>query len=383
MNVAEAYIDQRLQLLLYLRNIYENGQRVGNRHLEQVGDGVAVVFHCQRLVVVAAAAADFAEHVNIGQKIHFNAALALALAGFAAATGNVEGKASRFVAALTRLGEHGVDIANGREHARVSCGIRSRGAADRRLIDANYFIDVLRAHDRFVLARLFARPIKLASKCAVKNVIDQRGFTRAGHSGNDSHDAERERYIEILEIVFFRAENSQRRAVLLPTLSTHLDLYPAGDVCPGQRVGLAHDFFRRSVGDQASAVASGTGAEVDYVIGAANCLFVVLYHQHSVAQVAQVLERGKQAAVVAMMQADRWLVQHVEHAAQFRANLCGETDALAFTAGKSRRRAVERNVVQPHRVQELQALHHFMHNAAGNLFFAASELNGSRNFKRL
>src|SRR5258706_8723511 len=234
MNVAEAYIDQRLQLLLYLRNIFENGQRVGIRPLEQVGDGVSVVFHCQRLVVVAASAADFAEHVNIGQKIHFNAALALALAGFAAATGNVEGKASRFVAALTRLGEHGVDIANGREHARVSCGIRARSAADRRLIDANYFIDVLRTHDRFVLARLFARAIKLASKCAVKNVIDQRGFTRARDSGDDRHYTQRESYIEIFEIVFLGAKNGQRRAVFLPPLGAHLDLYSAGDVGPGQ-----------------------------------------------------------------------------------------------------------------------------------------------------
>ncbi len=63
----------------------------------------AVVLHRQRFVVVAASAADFAEHVDIGQKIHLDAALAFALAGLAASAGNVEGKTSGLVAALARL----------------------------------------------------------------------------------------------------------------------------------------------------------------------------------------------------------------------------------------------------------------------------------------
>ena len=87
-------------------------QRVGDRRLQQVGDGVALVLHRQRLVVVALAAADLAQHVDVGQKIHLDAALALALAGFAAPAGHVEGEASGLVAALARLRQHGVEIAD-------------------------------------------------------------------------------------------------------------------------------------------------------------------------------------------------------------------------------------------------------------------------------
>ncbi len=77
-------------------------------------------------------------------------------------------------------------------------------------------------------------------------------------------------------------------------------------------------------------MASGARAEIDYVVGAADGLFVVLDHQHGVAQVAQVFERGQQAAVVAMMQADRRLIEHVEHTAQLasRSALPGECAGL-------------------------------------------------------
>ena len=42
----------------------------------------------------------------------------------------------------------------------------------------------------------------------------------------------------------------------------------------------------------------------------------------------------EQSRVVALMQADAWLVQHVENAGQSRADLRGEPDALRFAAGE-------------------------------------------------
>ena len=73
-----------------LRNVFQNGEGIGDGHLQQVGDGISVVLYGERLVIVAASAADFALHVDVGQKIHLDAALAFALAGLAAAPGNVE-----------------------------------------------------------------------------------------------------------------------------------------------------------------------------------------------------------------------------------------------------------------------------------------------------
>ena len=50
-----------------------------------------------------------------------------------------------------------------------------------------------------------------------------------------------------------------------------------------------------------------------------------------------------------MMKADGRLVQNVEDTAQLGTDLRGQTDALAFAAGKRGRRAVEGDVVQSDR----------------------------------
>ena len=92
MNISQSHIDQRLQLLPDLRNVLQHRQCVGDRRFQQVGNGVAVVLHRQRLLVVAPPAANLAQHIDIWQEIHLDAALALALAGLAAPASYVEGK---------------------------------------------------------------------------------------------------------------------------------------------------------------------------------------------------------------------------------------------------------------------------------------------------
>ncbi len=76
------------------------------------------------------------------------------------------------------------------------------------------------------------------------------------------------------------------------------------------------------------------GAHVDHMVGGADHVFVVLDHDHAVAQVAQALQRGNQAVVVALVQADAGFVQHVHHAREARANLAGQANALGFAAAQ-------------------------------------------------
>ncbi len=145
LDVAEADVDQRFELQADLRNVFQHFQRFVNRHVQQVGNRVALVSHGKRLGVVAAAAADFAGDVNVRKEIHFDAAQAVALAGFAAAAFYVEAEAARLVAALARFGQHGEEFADGREDAGIGGGIGARRAPDGRLIDLDDFVDVARA----------------------------------------------------------------------------------------------------------------------------------------------------------------------------------------------------------------------------------------------
>src|SRR5580693_2677970 len=142
-DVAEADLDECGQLLLNLRNIFQKLQSVGRRKVQDIADGVAFVAYGQRFGVIALAAADFAHDVNIGQEIHFDAAEAIALAGFAAAAFDVEAEAAGTVAAFARFGKHGEKFADGCEDACVGGGVRARRAAYGGLIDLDDFIDLV------------------------------------------------------------------------------------------------------------------------------------------------------------------------------------------------------------------------------------------------
>src|SRR6266705_5632626 len=98
-DVAEADFDECRKFLLNLRNIFEKFQRVGGRQIQNVADGMILVADGKRFRIVAAAAAHFTHHVNVGKKIHFDAAEAVSLAGFAAAAFYVEAEAPGAVAA--------------------------------------------------------------------------------------------------------------------------------------------------------------------------------------------------------------------------------------------------------------------------------------------
>ena len=63
-----------------------------------------------------------------------------------------------------------------------------------------------------------------------------------------------------------------------------------------------------------AAVDAGARADVDYVVGNADGILVMLDHDHGVAEIAQPLEGFEQPRVVALMQADGGLVQYIENA---------------------------------------------------------------------
>ena len=92
--------------------------------------------------------------------------------------------------------------------------------------------------------------------------------------------------------------------------------------------------------DDLAAMHPGTGTKVEHMVGSADRVFVVLDHDHRVAQVAQMFEGAKQAVVVALVQADRRLVKHIHHAGEAGADLRGKADALRFAARERLGRAV-------------------------------------------
>ena len=61
----------------------------------------------------------------------------------------------------------------------------------------------------------------------------------------------------------------------------------------------------------------------------------MLYNNHGIAKIAQPPQRVEQALVIALMQANRRLIQHIKNPGKTGTYLRSEPNALAFAAGQS------------------------------------------------
>ena len=133
------------------------------------------------------------------------------------------------------------------------------------------------------------------------------------------------------------AHGEPRLARLAPHLRDRDRALPR-EVLAGERARGAEHLLERARDDDLAAVLPRAGADVDDVVGDADRLLVVLDDDHRVAEVAQPHQRVDEALVVALVQADRRLVEHVEHAHQPAADLRREPDALRLAARQRGRR---------------------------------------------
>ena len=143
---------------------------------------------------------------------------------------------------------------------------------------------------------------------------------------------------------------------------------------PVSERGLAMTSIRRAFGDDLAAMHAGARADIDHIVGDADGVFVVLDDDDGVAEVAQPLQRFEQAGVVALMQPDRRLVEHVKHAGEAGADLRGEPDALALAAGQRAGGARKREIIEPDIDQKFQPRADFLQDAAGDLVLLGVEL---------
>src|SRR5271167_4502388 len=81
-----------------------------------------------------------------------------------------------------------------------------------------------------------------------------------------------------------------------------------------------------------AAVHARSGTQINDVVGLADGIFIVLNHDHRIAEIAQIGQRVEQALIVALMQTYRRLVQDVHDADQPGADLAREPDALRLAA---------------------------------------------------
>src|SRR5262245_29013412 len=333
MDIAEADALQRLELVADRGHGLEQLCRFLDRHVEHVGDRLVLELDLERLAVVALALAHVAGDVDVGQKVHLDLDHAVALAGLAAAALDVEGEAAWLVAAHLGFGELGEPFADRREGAGIGGGVGARRAADRRLVDVDDLVEMLQALDRVMLAGMLARIGELARHGAVERLDEEGRLAAAGDAGDGGEQAERNVYGDVLEVVGPRANDGEPAAAgRLAALLRHGDLLEAGEILPGEALRIGHHLLGRAFGNHLAAVDASAWSHIHHMVRGEDRLLVMLDHDDAVAEIAQAVERLEQPRIVALMQPDGGLVQHIEHAGQARADLRGESDTLALAA---------------------------------------------------
>ncbi len=168
-----------------------------------------------------------------------------------------------------------------------------------------------------MLAGNLARAVQLARDGAIERLDEEGGLAAARDAGDGGEQAERDIHGDGLEVVGARPDDRQPAAPGgLPPRLGHRDLPEAGEILPGEAFRVRHHLFGRAFGHHLAAMHAGTWPHIHHVVGGEDRLLVMLHHQHAVAHVAQRLQRLEQPGVVALMQPDRGLVKHIEHAGQ-------------------------------------------------------------------
>ena len=305
LDVVEADAFQGFQLVAHARHGLEELRAFLDRHVEDVGDGLALELDLKRLAVVALALALVAGDVDVGQEMHLDLDQPVALAGLAAPTLDVERETPGLVAARPRLGQLGKPLADGREGPGVGRGIGARRAPDRALVDVDDLVEIFDALDALMLRRMLARARELAGDTLVERLDQQGRLAAAGDAGDAGEGRQRNLAGHVLQVVALGADDGDlARIGDLPPVGRQGDLHHARQILPRQAVGVAHDLLRRAFGHHFSAVDAGARPHVDDVIGVQDRILVMLDDDHRVAEVAQMFERFQQPCIVALVQTD-------------------------------------------------------------------------------
>ena len=368
MDVAEADALHRVELVADRRNRAEERHAFLHGHVKNIGDRFVLEQYFQRLSVVALALAHVALDVDVGQEVHFDLDDAVALAGFAAAALDVEREAPGLVAAGAGFGQAGEPVADRREGAGIGGRIGARRPPDRRLVDVDDLVDELQPFDPAMGAGRGAGVVEAPRDAAVEGVDDEGRFAAARDPGDAGEGAQRDAGGEVLEIVLAGAHHGEAHVLAAGAADhRHGHLLGALEVASGEAFGAGGDRPRRAFGDDVAAVDAGPGTHVDDVVGGLDRLLVMLHDQHRIAEVAQALEGLEQARIVALVQADRRLVEDVQHPGQSRADLRGEADALALAARQRAGCARQGEVLQADIDQEAQPALQLAQDAPGDL----------------
>src|SRR5712691_11460918 len=120
----------------------------------------------------------------------------------------------------------------------------------------------------------------MTSERRIKNVTDECGFARTGNPCDDRQQAQRKRYIDLLQIVRSGSLNGKTFAVGASSLLWYRDLLQTADVETGNGIRIVRHVLSGATRDQFAAVSTCAWTKIDNVVCSPNCLFIMLHDQN-------------------------------------------------------------------------------------------------------
>ena len=141
--ITQPHLLNYLYLIQNLRHVFKKFHRAVNCHIQHIGNRLPFETHFQGFPIVAFAMADLTRNIHVGQEVHFNSFITIALAGFATPPTDIEREASRLVTANFSFGQTDKQVTDVRKDSGISGGIGTRSTPQRRLIHIYHLIYIL------------------------------------------------------------------------------------------------------------------------------------------------------------------------------------------------------------------------------------------------
>ena len=261
------------------------------------------------------------------------------------------------------------------KHARIRRRITAWRSTDWRLVNDNRLVKVINAVDALMHSGLFLGAMPFTEQRPPEHVVHQGALSGSANAGDADKSAQRKPHINLAQIIFRGTANNQ------PTLFGcghgallgHINFQFASEIFRRHRpLGLS-DFIQGAAGHQLTAVHARARPKIQQIIGGLDSLCSVFDDNDGIPDVAEPLKRGQQAGVVALVQANRWLVEDVDYPDQPRANLRGKPNALSLAATESAAFAVERKVAKANVIQKTQAFLNLFQHFTANLLLQTGQ----------
>src|SRR5579863_172747 len=229
------------------------------------------------MALETAAVAGVASHFEVRHKMHLDRDRAGAMAAIATTAVDVERKVARLHFEPARFGTRREELADLVVYLEIGRRIGAQRTRRHLLPHMHHVADMLEAVDPITRAHFAYRLARPPQVIVVQHRFDQGRFARARNSGDADQSAERDRHVEVVQIVLARAADPYRRIALtemaLARKRAHQQYSPRGFAG-----AVAAAFARGADARQIAAVPAAAGPEFHDEIGARDHRRIVLDH---------------------------------------------------------------------------------------------------------